>query len=68
MPEAIWSRMRSGVILYDFTRIVEELVFNSLDAGATKVLSFTVFKVMTLIECEVMEWFLKALLGSMCKK
>ncbi|KAM3362867.1 DNA mismatch repair protein MLH3 isoform X2 [Capsicum galapagoense] len=37
MPEAIWSRMRSGVILYDFTRIVEELVFNSLDAGATKV-------------------------------
>ncbi|MCD7448699.1 hypothetical protein HAX54_045638 [Datura stramonium] len=37
MPEAIWSSIRSGVILYDFTRVVEELVFNSLDAGATKV-------------------------------
>ncbi|XP_055803099.1 DNA mismatch repair protein MLH3-like isoform X3 [Solanum dulcamara] len=37
IPEAIWSSIRSGVILYDFTRVVEELVFNSLDAGATKV-------------------------------
>ncbi|CAN4083588.1 unnamed protein product [Withania somnifera] len=37
MPEAIWRSIRSGVILYDFTRVVEELVFNSLDAGATKV-------------------------------
>ncbi|KAK4347571.1 hypothetical protein RND71_033910 [Anisodus tanguticus] len=37
LPEAIWGSIRSGVILYDFTRVVEELVFNSLDAGATKV-------------------------------
>ncbi|XP_006340851.1 DNA mismatch repair protein MLH3 isoform X5 [Solanum tuberosum] len=37
MPENIWSSIRSGVILYDFTRVVEELVFNSLDAGAAKV-------------------------------
>ncbi|KAF2291688.1 hypothetical protein GH714_028137 [Hevea brasiliensis] len=29
--------MRSGIILFDLTRVVEELVFNSLDAGATKV-------------------------------
>ncbi|XP_075091265.1 LOW QUALITY PROTEIN: DNA mismatch repair protein MLH3-like [Nicotiana tabacum] len=37
LPEGIRSSIRSGVILYDFTRVVEELVFNSLDAGATKV-------------------------------
>ncbi|XP_027770217.1 DNA mismatch repair protein MLH3 isoform X1 [Solanum pennellii] len=37
MPENIWSSIRSGVILYDFSRVVEELVFNSLDAGAAKV-------------------------------
>ncbi|PWA95111.1 DNA mismatch repair protein family [Artemisia annua] len=30
--------MRSGVVLFDLTRVVEELVFNSLDAGATKVI------------------------------
>lgn len=37
LPESVRSSMRSGVILYDLTRVVEELVFNSLDAGATKV-------------------------------
>ncbi|XP_070024073.1 DNA mismatch repair protein MLH3 isoform X1 [Nicotiana sylvestris] len=37
LPEGIRSSIRSGFILYDFTRVVEELVFNSLDAGATKV-------------------------------
>ena len=40
MPENIWSSIRSGVILYDFSRVVEELVFNSLDAGAAKVLMY----------------------------
>ncbi|PWA72533.1 DNA mismatch repair protein family [Artemisia annua] len=30
--------MRSGVVLFDLTRVVEKLVFNSLDAGATKVI------------------------------
>ncbi|KAI3821430.1 hypothetical protein L1987_08998 [Smallanthus sonchifolius] len=29
--------MRSGIILFDLTRVLEELVFNSLYAGATKV-------------------------------
>lgn len=40
LPEAAHSSMRSGVILYDLTSVVEELVFNSLDAGATKVITF----------------------------
>ncbi|KAK7816296.1 dna mismatch repair protein mlh3 [Quercus suber] len=37
LPEAVRSSVRSGIILFDITRVVEELVFNSLDAGATKV-------------------------------
>ncbi|XP_059437767.1 DNA mismatch repair protein MLH3 isoform X3 [Corylus avellana] len=37
LPEAVRSSVRSGIILFDLTRVVEELVFNSLDAGATKV-------------------------------
>ncbi|KAF5453802.1 hypothetical protein F2P56_023521 [Juglans regia] len=37
LPGAVRSSMRSGVILFDLPRVVEELVFNSLDAGATKV-------------------------------
>lgn len=37
MPEALRSSVRSGIILFDLTRVVEELVFNSLDAGSTKV-------------------------------
>lgn len=37
LPEAVWSSVRSGIVLYDLTRVVEELVYNSLDAGATKV-------------------------------
>ncbi|XP_038722364.1 DNA mismatch repair protein MLH3 isoform X2 [Tripterygium wilfordii] len=37
LPEALRSSVRSGVVLFDLTRVVEELVFNSLDAGATKV-------------------------------
>lgn len=44
LPESVRSSMRSGVILYDLTRVVEELIFNSLDAGATKVtLSIWIF-------------------------
>ncbi|XP_076906812.1 DNA mismatch repair protein MLH3-like [Bidens hawaiensis] len=38
LPESVRGSMRSGVILFDLTRVVEELVFNSLDAGATKVI------------------------------
>ncbi|XP_022884656.1 DNA mismatch repair protein MLH3 isoform X2 [Olea europaea var. sylvestris] len=37
LPEAVHSSVRSGIVICDLTRIVEELVFNSLDAGATKV-------------------------------
>ncbi|KAL8549991.1 hypothetical protein ACS0TY_008713 [Phlomoides rotata] len=37
LPEAVHSSVRSGVVITDLTRIVEELVFNSLDAGATEV-------------------------------
>ncbi|XP_019182752.1 PREDICTED: DNA mismatch repair protein MLH3 isoform X2 [Ipomoea nil] len=37
LPEAVHSSIRSGVVLYDLTRVVEELVYNSLDAGANKV-------------------------------
>ncbi|KAL7132155.1 hypothetical protein ABFS83_12G052800 [Erythranthe nasuta] len=37
LPEAIRSSVRSGVVICDLTRIVDELVFNSIDSGATKV-------------------------------
>ncbi|GAU28111.1 hypothetical protein TSUD_223520 [Trifolium subterraneum] len=36
LPESVRSSIRSGISMFDFTRIVEELVFNSLDARATK--------------------------------
>ena len=39
LPEAVRNSVRSGIIVCDLTRVVEELVFNSLDAGATKVTS-----------------------------
>lgn len=37
MPKSVRSSVRAGVILYDATKVVEELVYNSLDAGASKV-------------------------------
>ncbi|WZZ76786.1 hypothetical protein YC2023_088156 [Brassica napus] len=37
LPEGVRRSMRSGIIMFDMTRVVEELLFNSLDAGATKV-------------------------------
>ncbi|KAJ4714043.1 DNA mismatch repair protein MLH3 [Melia azedarach] len=40
LPEAVRNTVRSGIFLFDLTRVVEELVFNSLDAGATKVSVF----------------------------
>lgn len=36
---AVRSSMRSGVVLHDLTSVVEELIFSSLDAGATKVIA-----------------------------
>lgn len=38
MPEAVRNSVRSGTIVFDIARVVEELVFNSLDAGASKVI------------------------------
>lgn len=40
LPESVRSSIRSAFSLFDFTRIVEELVYNSLDARATKVSVF----------------------------
>ncbi|XP_052196346.1 DNA mismatch repair protein MLH3 isoform X7 [Diospyros lotus] len=37
LPDAVHSSVRSGIILFNLTRVVEELIFNSLDAGATKI-------------------------------
>ncbi|GMH23998.1 hypothetical protein Nepgr_025841 [Nepenthes gracilis] len=37
LPGAVRSSLRSGFIICDLTRIVEELVYNSLDAGASRV-------------------------------
>ncbi|XP_047310426.1 DNA mismatch repair protein MLH3 [Impatiens glandulifera] len=37
LPESVRHSVRSGIIFYDLTRVVEELIYNSLDASATKV-------------------------------
>lgn len=37
LPKSVRSSVRAGIILYDVTKVVEELVYNSLDAGASKV-------------------------------
>lgn len=55
LPESVRSSIRSGISLFDFTRIVEELVFNSLDARATKVyhtlLYIFAFNVLVIVKC-----------------
>ncbi|KAI4327847.1 hypothetical protein L6164_020261 [Bauhinia variegata] len=40
LSESVRSSVRSGIFLFNLTRVVEELVFNSLDAGARKVTVF----------------------------
>ncbi|KAK4777600.1 hypothetical protein SAY87_017787 [Trapa incisa] len=40
LPQSVHSAVRSGIFLFDLTRVVEELIFNSLDAAATKVSVF----------------------------
>ncbi|KAK8653150.1 hypothetical protein V6N13_127163 [Hibiscus sabdariffa] len=40
LPEAVRATVRSASILFDLTRVVEELIFNSLDADASKVSVF----------------------------
>ncbi|KAI3843397.1 hypothetical protein MKX03_024291 [Papaver bracteatum] len=37
LPKDVYSSLRSSVVLFDLTRVVEELIFNSIDANATKV-------------------------------
>ncbi|XP_077222980.1 DNA mismatch repair protein MLH3-like [Tasmannia lanceolata] len=37
LPRAVYSSLSSCIFLFDLTRVVEELVFNSVDAGASKV-------------------------------
>lgn len=49
IPKAVHSSLRSGTVLFDLTRVVEELVYNSLDADANKVTSgFGVFTIFTM--------------------
>lgn len=38
LPRDVYSSLHSSVIFFDLTRVVEELVSNSIDAGATKVM------------------------------
>ncbi|KAK6924577.1 MutL, C-terminal, dimerization [Dillenia turbinata] len=38
LPRAVHSAVHSSILLPDFTRVLEELILNSLDAAATKVL------------------------------
>ncbi|KAL4027258.1 hypothetical protein IC575_015721 [Cucumis melo] len=40
LPKSVRNSVRAGVILYDVTKVVEELVYNSLDAGASKISIF----------------------------
>lgn len=66
MPEALELNSVTGVILYYFTRVVEELVFSSPDAGATKVLIYpfkvSIFLMIFLgIEWKDVQLFLKTL-------
>ncbi|CAN1190241.1 DNA mismatch repair protein MLH3 [Linum perenne] len=40
LPLSLRNSIRSGILVFDLTRVVEELLFNSLDASATKVSVF----------------------------
>ncbi|XAR73676.1 hypothetical protein NMG60_11007728 [Bertholletia excelsa] len=37
LPKAVHGSVRSGIVVFDLARVVEELIFNSIDAGATKI-------------------------------
>ena len=41
----VCNSMCSGILLFDLTQVVEELVFNNLDAGLTKVFAYLSVKV-----------------------
>lgn len=38
LPKSVHSSLRSTIILSDLPRVVEELIYNSIDANASKVL------------------------------
>ncbi|PWZ38451.1 hypothetical protein Zm00014a_038171 [Zea mays] len=37
LPKSVHSSLRSGVILSDLPRVIEELIYNSIDANASKI-------------------------------
>jgi len=37
LPESAHSSLRSSVVLSDLPRVVEELIYNSIDANASKI-------------------------------
>uniref|UniRef100_A0A0A9GEC1 Uncharacterized protein n=1 Tax=Arundo donax TaxID=35708 RepID=A0A0A9GEC1_ARUDO len=37
LPKNVHSSLRSSIILSDLSRVVEELIYNSIDANATKI-------------------------------
>ncbi|XP_038970985.1 DNA mismatch repair protein MLH3 isoform X2 [Phoenix dactylifera] len=37
LPRSVHSPLRSSIVLFDLPKVVEELIYNSIDAGATKV-------------------------------
>lgn len=51
LPEAVHSSLRSSVHLFDLARVVEELVYNSVDAGASKVNQLVKFLVVARKAC-----------------
>jgi DNA mismatch repair ATPase MutL len=40
LPKSVHSSLRSSVILSDLPRVIEELIYNSIDANASKVLLY----------------------------
>ena len=40
LPQSVHSSLRSSVILSDLPRVIEELIYNSIDANASKVLLY----------------------------
>ncbi|EEC85019.1 hypothetical protein OsI_32312 [Oryza sativa Indica Group] len=37
LPKSVHSSLRSSIVLFDLSRVVEELVYNSIDANASKI-------------------------------
>ena len=39
LPRSVHGPLRSSIVLFDLPKVVEELIYNSIDAGATKVMT-----------------------------